>query len=155
MKEYLLSIGGIVLFSSVLLTILPSGKTTELIKGIARIACLVAILAPVGQFFVEGKNFDGIFAESGIELQSSFIEYSSKEKVAEAEKILLKSVKKDFPSVVSVKLVCRKVDGADAVLLQVETINVYVNSWSEILEKELKECLVSNYGCKVVVCGVA
>ena len=154
MKEYLLSVAGIVLFSSVLLTILPNGKTTELIKGIARLACLVVILAPIGQFLVEGKDFNGIFAESGIELQTSFIEYSSKEKLAEAEKSLLKALQKEYPSTVSVKLVCEN-EEAESSLLRVEAIYVYVKEWSKTLETELKERLMADYGCKGVICGVA
>ncbi len=155
MKEYLLSVAGIVLFSSVLLTILPNGKTTELIKGIARLACLVSILAPVGQFFVEGKEFHAIFAESGIEIQTSFIEYCSKEKVAETEKSLLRILQQDFPSVVFVELKCVDEQTAEKDVLRVESITVYVEAWSETLEQTLKERLMTDYGCKGVVRGVA
>ena len=50
MNEYVLSVIGTVLIASVLTAILPEGKTSGIIKGITRLVCVVAIVAPVVSF---------------------------------------------------------------------------------------------------------
>ena len=88
MKEYLLSVVGMVLFSSILLSIAPNGKMGELIKSIARMACILCILSPFLGLLGKSANLTSFFAESGIELQSDFIQYSNEARIAETEKIL-------------------------------------------------------------------
>lgn len=47
MKEYILSIAGIVLISALITILSPSGKTGKFVKGMSRLAILVVMLAPV------------------------------------------------------------------------------------------------------------
>ena len=95
MKEYLLSIIGTVLFSAILTAILPEGKSAGLIKGIARMACTLAIVAPMLQFFQSGtlslinlEKYDGIFSQTVIDSESAFIHYYSELRIRETENAL-------------------------------------------------------------------
>ena len=159
MSEYLLSVIGVVLFSSVLLAILPSGKTSELIKAIARIACLVTILAPIVSFFVGRSDFAGIFQESGIELQASFIEYCSEERIAEAEALLKKELKDKYPQVRAVEAIYliqeEEIGSVVAQRLYVEKIIVYISAEeASVSEAEIKNYVTRTYGCaEAVICN--
>ena len=88
MKEYLLGVAGIVLFSSIILAILPTGKMNELIKNIARMACLLCILSPFVDLLLENEKLSSYFGESGIEIQTEFIQYSNEARVSEVETLL-------------------------------------------------------------------
>ena len=86
MSGYLLSVVGIVLFTSILLAIVPTGKTSEIVKAIARLACVVTILAPIVQFFVSDGEFGTFFVESSIQTESTFIQYSSRQEWKKSKK---------------------------------------------------------------------
>lgn len=95
MKEYLLSVIGIVLFSTVLLAIVPEGKTSSAIKGVAKTACLLSIAAPVIQYFCAftsgAKNVEAIkifFEETVIDEDETFIQYYSEMRIRIAENAL-------------------------------------------------------------------
>ncbi len=92
MKEYLLSIIGIVLISSLLLSIIPEGKTASVIKGTTKMACLVVIISPIiGHFSstVKGSKYGEkagmFFQETVIEEDESFIQYYSEIRIRLAE----------------------------------------------------------------------
>ena len=151
MNEYLLSVIGTVLFSAILLAILPEGKTTELIKGMARLACLIAILTPVAQFFVEGGDFNAIFQEKSIETQASFIEYCSDKHIKEAENLLEIELKNRYSSIESVALQCVQ----ESHNIRVEYVKIFVvDAISFEQEGAIKECLEKEFGCKGVICRI-
>ena len=91
MSGYVLSVIGTILLSSVLTAILPEGKTSGVIKGVARLVCVLAIVAPVLTFLQskgiggDTKKTSGIFHENVIEMDESFIEYYSETRVLQAE----------------------------------------------------------------------
>ena len=110
MKGYLLSIIGTVILSSVLTAILPNGKTTELIKSITRIACILTIVAPVLRFFHAGnlsfreENLNEIFSQEVINQQNGFIEYYSEMRIRETERALEQELLEKYKAKVSVTL---------------------------------------------------
>ena len=159
MNEYLLSVIGTVLFSAILLAILPEGKTTDLIKGMARLACLVAILAPVAQFFVEGGDFNAIFQEKSIETQASFIEYCSDKHIKEAENLLENELKARYAFVESVALQCVQETGDEkgyqVQIVRVEYVKIFIRTAISFeQETAIKECLEKEFGCKGVICRI-
>lgn len=92
MNAYLLGVIGTVLLCAVLTAIVPDGKTSAVIKGVAKLACLLAIVAPVLEFFQKEKsetevneNSALIFSETGIELDEAFIKYYSEMRIRETE----------------------------------------------------------------------
>ena len=93
MNKYVLSVVGIVLLFSILLAVLPPGKCSSAIKGVIRLVCVLAIIAPIINFFMGGewsnKTFSGGFSESVISTDQAFIEYYSEKRVQETEKRLM------------------------------------------------------------------
>lgn len=92
MNAYVLSVIGTVIFSAVLICMIPEGKTASLIKGVAKTACVAVIVAPILHFFHTGdipsffyKNTQGIFSQSGIETDSEFIQYYSEMRVRQTQ----------------------------------------------------------------------
>ena len=99
MRTYLLSIVGTVLLSAVLTAVLPNGKTAGLIKGVTRLVCALVIISPILTFFQSGsgsvfetKNSDGIFSQSVIDAEETFIHYYSELRVRETEKALAQEI---------------------------------------------------------------
>ena len=93
MAEYLLKITGIVLISTVLTNVLPTGQTSVLIKNIIRLCAYIAVLSPAVDFFSDylssdGKNFQNYFAEDVIQTDNSYIQYCSEKTIENAERSL-------------------------------------------------------------------
>lgn len=95
MKEYVISVIGIVIISAILSAVVPEGKTSSMIKGIAKTVCVAVIVAPIIQFFQAGespsflyKNSQEIFLQSGIETDVAFIQYYSEMCVKETQEKL-------------------------------------------------------------------
>ena len=152
MSEYLLAVVGIVLFASILLTILPDGKTTELIKNLTRIACLVTILTPICTFFVGDKEVEAIFGESGIQTDANFINYCKEEQIEETEKRLTTELSQLNPSVASICIVVRakqvEYGHYTGELLRIEEIIIKVKNAQTASERAfLEEYILKNYGC--------
>jgi len=99
LSGYLLSIIGTILISSFITAILPEGKTSGIIKAITRLACILAIVSPVLQFFHAGsisvwknKNSESIFSDAVIERTDAYINYYSEMRVEETEKAIEKEI---------------------------------------------------------------
>ena len=99
MNAYILSVLGVVLFSSLVTAIIPDGKTASFIKGIARLVCVFAIVSPLISFFQEGKESgdgENFFVDSVIKTDETYIDYCSKISVKNAETELQNTVEKDY-----------------------------------------------------------
>ena len=103
MKGYVVSVIGIVIVSAVLSCIIPEGKTSSMIKGIAKTACVAVIVAPILQFFQSGEiptfmyeNAQENFLQSGIETDVGFIQYYSELQMTELEKYLKDQIQEQF-----------------------------------------------------------
>ncbi len=99
MNGYLLRVIGTVVLAATVVSILPEGKTVAIVKAVSRLACIVAIIAPVLTFlqsgkssFEVGKNQDGIFSDSVIESEAAFIKYYSEMRIRETEEALRKEI---------------------------------------------------------------
>lgn len=152
MSEYLLGVVGIVLFASVLLIILPDGRTTELIKNLTRIACLVVILTPIVRFFVGRENVNTIFGESGIQTETSFINYCREQRIEEAEEMLQNELSKQEECILDVKIVTKmetvEYGFYESEELKVEKIIVFVSEAPTPAKRtRLEEYVLKSYGC--------
>ena len=103
MKEYLLSIIGIVLISSILLAIMPDGKTASVIKGTTKLSCLLVIISPIiGYFDSNIRNSNNaekagnFFQETVIDEDESFIQYYSEKRIRLAERALEEEILEQF-----------------------------------------------------------
>ncbi len=109
MNGYLLSVIGTVLLCSLLTAIAPEGKTSTVIKGVTRLACILVIIAPVLQFFKTGsfkglfdEKGDNIFAENVIRVDEEFINYYSEKRVRQTELALEKELSEKYSVTVEV-----------------------------------------------------
>ncbi len=100
MNGYLLSIIGTVLLSSLLTALLPSGKTASVVKGMTKLACVIAIVAPIPNLLqAEGvfdENSEKNNGQSVIETDSSFIEYYCEIRVRNTETALEEELEEKF-----------------------------------------------------------
>ena len=74
MNEYLLSVIGVVILASVLLAIIPEGKTTAMIKGTTKMACLLVVVSPIVQYLYARAKGDEKVGNAGIFFQESVID---------------------------------------------------------------------------------
>ncbi|MBQ4052808.1 MAG: hypothetical protein IJD33_00545 [Clostridia bacterium] len=153
MSGYLLSVIGIVLFSSILIAVLPNGKTADMIRGITRIACVITMLSPVVYFFVDGGNFDGFFGEKGIETEAAFIQYCSEERIEQAEILLQKELSEKYDGIHKIEMQWESeaihFGGYTANGVKIVKIVVFVNqALSDHIEREIIEYLFNQYGCE-------
>lgn len=110
MSGYLLSVIGTVLIAALLTAIAPEGKTSGLIKAIAKSACLLAIVAPIPSYLNSG-NFDEknigsqtIFSQTVIETDEDFIKYYSEMRIRATAQALEAELKDKFSVETSVEL---------------------------------------------------
>ena len=95
MSGYLLTVIGSVLVCSLITAIAPDGKTSASVKGVTKLVCILAVIAPILNFFkmdsVQGlidKNRQGIFYEDVIEVDGEFIQYYSEMRIQQTEEVL-------------------------------------------------------------------
>ena len=107
MNGYVLTVMGTVLLSAILTILVPEGKTSGIIKGVTKLACLIVIISPIPQFLKNERFFDVIrgesvenneafFEENGITADKSFIEYYCKWRVEETQTALQKELTEKF-----------------------------------------------------------
>ena len=60
LNDYLLCVIGTVLICSILTAIAPEGKTSAVIKGVARLTCVLAIISPVLNFLLLQKSNNSV-----------------------------------------------------------------------------------------------
>ncbi len=164
MNEYLLSVIGTVLLCTLLTAIMPEGKSTAVIKGIARLVCVLTIISPVLRFFKSGSIEDIIqgnegifFEESVIEKETAFIQYYSEMRVRETESSLEKEIGERYSLEVSVALIWELEEEAfaDAYALQnlrIRQIRVLLpEKTNEEVRREIFAYLTENYRSEVLL----
>ncbi len=164
MNAYLLSVIGTVLISAVITALIPEGKTATVIRSIAKLACTVAILAPILNFFKTGdldeggglsQTTTGNFSKVSIQTDEEFIQYYCEIRVRETERALEQELAKSYGVSATVTLVWE---------MRTETVyglydgrEIFINAVKvlpqreipvEIQEKFCKKCK-KEYGCEV------
>ena len=146
MNEYLLSVIGTVLLSAVLTAITPNGKTANVIKSVAKLACLLVIISPLLQYIGGGnmENFENNSVQSVINTDESFIQYYSEMKVKEAESYLEKELFDNFT--LSCKIVFSWERKNDEIFIRAITVK---GAFSTQEKERLYEYLTKNYCSEV------
>ncbi len=115
MNGYLIAIIGTVLLSAVLTAVLPDGKTAGVIKGITKLACIIAIVAPIPSFLraenifdnfgeKNTENLDKNVAQSVIQTDGEFIKYYCEMRIRNTEEALEQEIEENFSLVVKVDI---------------------------------------------------
>ena len=167
MNAYLLSVIGTVLISAVLTAIIPNGKTATVIRGVAKLACVVAIVSPVLQFFQTGKlgteggenskNNSGNFQQIGIQADEEFIQYYCEIRVRETERALETELKEEFDAETQVVLQweLQKENVENRYLSEeifIEEIQIlWKGERDESMQKTVCEYVENRYGCEVLI----
>ncbi len=109
MSGYLLGVIGTVLLCTLLTALAPEGKTSSVIKGVARLGCILAIISPVLQFLKSGsiqvfndKNNQNNFSQTVIDKEDDFIQYYSEWRVRASEDALKRELTEKFVEPTSV-----------------------------------------------------
>ena len=164
MNAYLLSVVGTVLISAVITALIPEGKTATVIRSIAKLACTVAILAPILNFFKTGDLEEGgdfsqttteKFSKISIHTDEEFIQYYCEIRVRETERALEQELAKAYGVSVAVTLlwelqaeeVYGLYDGQEIFINAVKVLPRQEIS-TEIQAKIRKKCK-KEYGCEV------
>ena len=154
MNAYLLSILGTVLLSTILTAILPNGKTTQLIRMITRLVCILAIISPILSFFktgslsLEKEVFSDFFSDSVIEEEASFIEYYSQLRIRETEDALERELFEKYAVEGEVTLTYERVEDKIritqmcVVLQEMQEEEVLQSMWEYLTKKYCKEVLI-------------
>ena len=114
---YLLCIIATTLFTAVLTAIIPEGKTSGVIKGTAKLVCLLAIISPIPHFLQKQSFFDLFegkkvlnnqeeFVESVIQTDESFIKYFRNMKIRLLEEEIAREIEFSYAVNCTVLLDC-------------------------------------------------
>ena len=148
MKEYLISIMGTVLLCALLTAIIPNGKTAGIIKGRAKLACLLAFVAPIPTFLSSEKSWSGNLNENVLQTDDSFIQYYSGMRISQAEDLLRQEIYDKF-TVEAIVIVEAK---ADSVVLELERITVSpVGEIDKEVQSSMCEYLTNTYRSEVLI----
>ena len=103
MKEWVLSVCGMVFLTAVLYSILPQGRTGKIIKTVFALMCLTVLIKPVLNLKDADFDFKEPFSASKVDLQDGYLEFTldKKEKSLETGiKSLLDQAGVEFKTVV-------------------------------------------------------
>lgn len=161
MNSYLLTVIGTVLLSSIITAILPEGKTATTIKGVAKLACLLAIIAPILQFFSTGdiKSFQSNssnFSEFVIQTDDGFIQYYSEKRIMETQEALEREIVELYAQNVDVTLTWMMAERQSGIYFsdEIQIQKIYVRCQNEIDEEvrqKMWEYLTTNYCSEVLI----
>lgn len=161
LNGYVLAVIGTVLISAVVTAIIPEGKTSSVVKGVTRLACVLAIVAPILSFFAKGNQADGenktgIFQEIGIETDGAYIQYVSAIRVTEAEKSIKKEIREKYAAQIEVRLrweyTAEEYGVYQGERVKITQIQVLCEDESaKRQKKEIGQYLANAYGCEVVL----
>ena len=148
MKEYLIAVIGTVLLCAVLTAIVPSGKTAGVIKGMAKLACLMAIVAPIPAFLKGEKSWGKNLNENVLQTDDTFIKYYSIMRIAQAEVALRQELYDKFSVEATVTLQAK----TDSAVLEIQAITVaIVDEISKEVQSDMCEYLTKTYCSEVLI----
>lgn len=164
MNGYLMSVIGTVLLCAILTAIVPQGKTSGVIKGVAKLACVLVIVSPVLRFFKNGgmsgnstENAPTFFPQTGIERDENFIQYYREKRVHETETALEKELFNLYATETEVSL--QWTTERESVWKYYETERIKINGirvqctqeTSKEIRENMWEYLTKNYCSEVLI----
>lgn len=156
MSSYLLIIVGSVLVSAILTAVIPSGKTANVIKGVTKAVCLLAILSPVPDILAKSgwlEENENYFSQAVIQTDTSFIKYYSEMRIQNAEELLEKEILDKYSLETNVTLMWQYADAK----VNTDTIKILqicvqiLQPYDGERKMEVKEYLMKNYCSEVMI----
>ena len=154
MNGYILSIIGTILLCAFLTAIAPEGRTSAVIRGVAKLACLIVIVAPIPQLLYSKKNDktgQDFFSQTVIETDADFIKYYSEMRISSMERALEEEIYEEFCVKSSVSLAWEypKTQTEDIKITKI-TVRTETLSETEVL-KRMSEYLTLQYCSEVLI----
>ena len=158
MSGYLLSVIGTVLLCSVLTAILPEGKTSSGIKGIAKLVCILAIISPIFRFLTSGdikeltdKNSQDFFNGQVIAADGEYIQYYCEMRVRQTEIALEEELKEKF-SLQSEVVLTWSLQEKEGKRIRIDAMSVKIlEEKDEEVKKEMWAYLTNTYCSEVLI----
>lgn len=148
MSGYLIAVMGTVLLCAILTSIIPNGKTAGVVKGMAKLACLLAIVSPIPKFLSGEKSWDKNLEKSVLQTDETFIEYYSNMRITQAEESIRKELQDKFAVQATVALQAK----TDTTVLEIESISIEtVNDVAEEVKTAMCEYLTKTYCSEVLI----
>ena len=154
MSGYVLSVIGVILISAILTAVLPSGKTSSVIKGVTRLACVLVIVMPILVFFQSGEwkigktFFQDDFSESVIQTDEAFIQYYSEMRISQTERALEREIEEKYAVFAEISLAWSRIEEE----IRIDEISVKLPpKTDEEVRKSMWEYLTKNYCSEVLI----
>lgn len=136
MKTWILSIGAIIILTSILTLILPEGKLGKNIKGIFSLIVVLIIVQPLIELKNGEIDFNEIYTEKEILLQEDYIFYVNEQKITnyqnQCQFFLLDLGIKDAKT--SIDYIVDEFGQVEIVLVNVDLENSVINSKDEHID---------------------
>ncbi len=150
MTDYLLSIVGIVLISTILTNVLPPGKSATLIKNIVRLCLYLVILSPAYHFFQnelsngEKNFFQNYFSENVIQTDRDYIDYCSEKSIGETQRLLAQKLKEDYGIDADV-LIIIETDTSLSTSQKIDGIRITSGELTEKIKREIERDFLNEF----------
>ena len=156
MSGYLLTVIGTVFLGALLTAIIHEGKTAEIIKGIVKLVCVLAIISPVFRFLKSGdlndlndKNSQDFFNGQGIETNGEYIQYYCEMRVRQTESALERELYEKF-SLLSEIVLSWSFQEDKQIRIDEISVRCLEEDGAEV-KKEVWEYLKNNYCSEVLI----
>ncbi len=81
MKQWTYSISAIVILASIIMIILPNGRTSTIIKSIFSLVIMLVIISPIKSLTNKEYTFENMFEENNLIIQEDYLEYITQKKL--------------------------------------------------------------------------
>ncbi|MDE7296295.1 MAG: stage III sporulation protein AF [Clostridia bacterium] len=150
MKEYILSVAGIILLSAVITVILPSGKMGKFIKGAMKLFTLVVLVSPFVKNWDKGTSF---YPEANVSMDGQYLSHCAATLAEADEKAITQELSQTYSVTAEVEVERR----AEA-KFPLEKISVKITDFGIIGQDEhihimnlIQENVTQQYGCETEV----
>lgn len=159
----MLTVVGTVLISAILTMLVPEGKSTVMIKGIAKLVCLIVLIAPIPKLLGDedffdvfrgetAENTDGFFKDSGINADEPFIKYYCELRVRETETALERDLLDKFNVSLDIDLGWEFIGETDVDGLKISQIKIKIKQETdEEVKRKMCAYLTDSYCSEVLI----
>lgn len=150
MKEYILSIAGIVLLSAVITVILPSGKMGKFIKGAMKLFTLVVLVSPFVKHFEKGTI---VMPEESIKLNMEYLSHCASTLAEADERSIAEELSQTYSVTAEVKVERKAEAQFPLEKIFVKIIDFGINGQDEHIHimSLIQENVTNRYGCQTEV----
>lgn len=150
MTEYILSIVGVVLLSSLISLIAPDGKMGHFLKGATKLVTLFVMLAPLGRF-VAGE--EQMFSVADLKTDQAYMAYCADELAIRDETNIVLWLSKTY-GVTGEANVERNPDTTfsyQKIAVTITDFGIYAQDEHIHISEQIEDALETRYGCETEV----